>query len=84
MTKTQTKHKKTMTGVVVSDKMVQSVVVKVTRVFAHPLYTKRLKKDKKYIADNRLGAKQGDQVVIEETRPLSRRKHWKVIKILKN
>ena len=77
-----TSHPKTMTGVVVSDKMEKTVAVKVTRFFAHPLYQKRIRRDKKYLAHNLIGAKMGDTVIIQETRPLSRRKRWKVIKIL--
>ena len=80
--KPKPKLQKTLTGVVVSDKMVKSVVVKVSRFFAHPLYGKRVRRDNKYIADNTLGAKQGDQVIISQTRPMSKRKRWQVIKII--
>ncbi len=75
--------KKTMKGIVVSDKMVGSVTVKVTRLFSHPLYKKRIRRDKKYICDNPVGAKLNDKVLIEGSRPLSRRKRWQVIKIIK-
>jgi len=72
---------KTMQGVVVSDKMTGTVTVKVNRFFAHPIYGKRIWRSKKYLADNRIGAKLGDKVIIEETRPLSKRKRWRVVKI---
>ncbi len=75
--------KKHLTGVVKSDKMTGSVSVTVTRLKTHPLYLKRTKWSKTFLADNALGAKAGDQVVIESTRPLSRRKSWKIISIKK-
>ncbi len=75
-------NKKTMKGIVVSDKMIGSVSVQVTRLFSHPLYKKRVRRDKKYICDNPVGAKLGDEVVIEEIRPLSKRKRWQVIKVI--
>ncbi len=75
--------RKTLKGVVVSDKMIGSVTVKVTRLFSHPLYKKRVRRDKKYICDNPVGAKLNDEVLIEESRPLSKRKHWRVIKVIK-
>ncbi len=84
VSKAKVKTNKTLTGVVVSDKMVRSVVVKVSRFFAHPLYGKRVRQDNKYIADNGLEAKLGDKVVISQTRPLSKRKRWQVIKIIKS
>jgi len=75
--------KKHLTGVIKSDKMTGSVSVTVTRLKTHPLYLKRTKRTKTFLADNALGAKEGDQVVIESTRPLSRRKSWKIISIKK-
>ena len=75
--------KKHLTGVVKSDKMTGSVSVTVTRLKTHPLYLKRTKWSKTFLADNALGAKEGDQVVIESTRPLRRRKSWKIISIKK-
>ncbi len=81
--KAESKRKKTIKGVVVSDKMKGSVLVKVTRLFSHPLYKKRVRRDKKYICNNQVQAKVGDKVVIKSTRPLSKRKHFEVIKIIK-
>ena len=75
--------KKHLTGVIKSDKMTGSVSVTVTRLKTHPLYLKRTKWSKTFLADNALGAKEGDQVVIESTRPLSRAKSWKIISLKK-
>ena len=71
-------------GVVVSDKMQKTVVVNVERAQRHPLYGKVIRRSKKYLAHDEQGAcHEGDLVRIEETRPLSRRKHWIVIEIVK-
>jgi small subunit ribosomal protein S17 len=68
-------------GVVVSDKMDKTVVVSVSRFVKHPLYGKFYKVSKKYKAhDEDNACKIGDQVEILETRPISRDKHFKVIK----
>lgn len=75
--------KKKLTGVIKSDKMTGTVSVTVTRLKTHPLYLKRTKWTKTFLADNALGAKEGDVVVMESTRPLSRRKSWKIISIKK-
>ena len=71
------------TGVVVSDKMDKTVTVLVERQFAHPLYKKIVKKSKKFLAhDENNDCKVGDVVKIVESRPLSRRKRWRVIEIV--
>jgi small subunit ribosomal protein S17 len=71
---------KVLKGVVVSDKMDKTVVVKVTRFVEHPKYGKRIKKTKKYKAhDEKNEKKIGDNVSIEETRPISKDKKFKVI-----
>ncbi|MFZ2202363.1 MAG: 30S ribosomal protein S17 [Microgenomates group bacterium] len=75
--------KKKLTGVIKSDKMTGTVSVTVTRLKTHPLYLKRTKWTKTFLADNALGAKEGDVVVMESTRPLSRTKSWKIISIKK-
>lgn len=68
-------------GVVVSDKMNKTVVVSVSRFIKHPLYGKFYKVSKKYKAhDEENKYKVGDKVEIIETRPISRDKHFKVIK----
>ncbi len=72
--------KKKLTGLVVSDKMVKTVVVKVESVKQHPKYKRRYKVHKKYKAhDENREYHVGDMVVIEETAPISRDKRFKVI-----
>ncbi len=67
-------------GKVVSDKMEKTVVVEVERVKEHPRYKKRYKVHKKYKAHDEKGEiKEGDTVIIEETRPISKDKKWRVI-----
>ncbi|TWJ18328.1 30S ribosomal protein S17 [Geobacter argillaceus] len=80
---TERGHKKTQTGVVVSDKMNKTVVVKVDRIVKHPVYNKYIKRSAKYKAhDEENQCKIGDRVQIIESRPLSKEKCWKVRQIL--
>ncbi|MDP2864498.1 MAG: 30S ribosomal protein S17 [bacterium] len=73
--------KKQITGAVVSNKMQKTVVVKVERIKEHPKYKKRYKVHKKYKAHDEKGeCKVGDKVIIEECRPMSKEKRWRVIK----
>ena len=73
--------KKQLKGIVVSDKMQKTAVVNVERVKAHPKYKRRYKSHKKYKAhDENKEYHVGDNVVIEETNPISKDKCWKVIK----
>jgi small subunit ribosomal protein S17 len=74
--------RKARTGVVVSDKMQKTVTVSLTRRFAHSLYGKQLVRTKTVAAHDELGAKAGDTVRIEETRPLSKTKRWRVVDIV--
>jgi small subunit ribosomal protein S17 len=70
-------------GIVVSNKMQKTIVVKVENRYPHPLYSKTLIKTKKYLAhDESEESNIGDQVVLEECRPLSKRKRWKLIQII--
>jgi small subunit ribosomal protein S17 len=69
-------------GVVTSDKMTNTVVVRVDRLIKHPIYRKYVRKRKKFIAHDEKGAKIGDKVKIVETRPLSARKRWRVVEII--
>ncbi len=70
---------KTRTGIVVRDKMDKSVIVEVTRTVLHPLYKKYIRKRSRFMAHDEQNAyKVGDKVQITETRPLSRRKRWRV------
>lgn len=74
---------KTKIGKVVSDGMEKSVVVKVEYLVSHPLYKKRIKKSSKFMAHDESDiCNIGDKVKIAETRPLSKRKRWKVTEIL--
>lgn len=76
-------NRKTQIGVVVSDKMDKTVVVKVDRIIKHPVYNKYVKRSAKYKAhDEQNQCKVGDQVVIVESRPLSKDKCWKVRQII--
>jgi small subunit ribosomal protein S17 len=70
-------------GVVVSDKMQKSVVVAVERFVRHGLYRKTLRRTSRFMAHDEKGAHRGDQVRIREARPLSKRKRWEVVEILK-
>ncbi|MBT8361494.1 MAG: 30S ribosomal protein S17 [Deltaproteobacteria bacterium] len=79
----QKKSRKTRTGSVVSNRMEKSVVVRVERKFRHKLYGKYVKTSVKYLADDPENqCNIGDLVLIEECRPLSRRKRWRVKSIL--
>ena len=70
-------------GIVISNKMQKTIVVKIENRYSHPIYSKTLVKTKKYLAHNELeNCNIGDQVLIQECRPLSKRKRWKLIKIL--
>ena len=74
------KSNKVLKGVVVSDKMDKTIVVEVTRFVEHKKYGKRIKKTKNYKAHDEDNAKKiGDIVEIEETKPMSKDKHFKVI-----
>lgn len=77
------RHRATKVGVVVSDKMDKTVVVKVERKIFHKTYQKVVNRTSKFKAHdegNQCGV--GDRVLLVETRPLSRHKHWAVKKIL--
>lgn len=77
---TKDKTKKILNGVVVSDKMKDTVVVEVSRFVEHPKYKKRLKINKKYKAHDAGNTKKiGDKVDIVETKPISKTKRFKVI-----
>ena len=79
----RTPHRKVRTGIVESDKMDKTVVVRVERMSKHPLYGKSVRRVKKYMAhDETNECRPGDRIQIEETRPLSRHKRWKVSQII--
>ena len=80
MEKQAKKTNKVLKGVVVSDKMDKTIVVEVTRFVEHKKYGKRIKKTKNYKAHDELNSKKvGDTVEIEETRPISKDKKFKVL-----
>lgn len=76
-------NRRRMTGVVTSNKMTKTVVVKITRKFRHPLYKKVVYSSMKVKAHDELGCQMGDEVQIVETRPMSREKRWAVESIVK-
>jgi small subunit ribosomal protein S17 len=70
-------------GIVISNKMQKTIVVKVENRYAHPIYLKTITKTKKYLAhDENNICNIGDQVLLQESRPLSKKKRWTIIKIL--
>ncbi len=84
MTEQKTKNFRRFTGTVVSNKMVKTVVVKVEEVITDPVYGKKLQRSKKFKADNPQSLyKVGDVVVIEECRPISRDKRYRIIEKIK-
>ncbi len=71
-------------GVVVSNKMAKTVVIRVGRLKKHPKYKKYYHLSKKFKAEDEKNEYQvGDEVVIQETRPLSKDKRWRVVKLVK-
>ncbi len=75
-------HRSQRTGIVTSDKMTKTVVVRVDRLIKHPVYRKYVRRKKKFMAHDEIGAGIGDKVIIVETRPLSARKRWRVVEII--
>jgi len=74
---------RTKKGIITSAKMKNTVSVAVTRLVMHQKYRKRYPVTKKFLADiNNIDVKEGDEVLIGETRPLSKRKRFKVLKLL--
>jgi len=75
--------KKTREGVVVSDKMTKTRVVVIERVFRHPQYERVVTRSKRLKAhDEQNTSKVGDRVLIEETRPLSKEKRWRILQVV--
>lgn len=71
-------------GIVTSDKMQKTVVVRVDRLIKHPVYKRYVRRRSKFMAHNEIeGVAIGDQVRIVETRPLSARKRWRVTEVLR-
>lgn len=75
--------RKRFIGKVISDKMQKTVIVQIERLVKHPKYKKYIRKYTKLAChDEEEKAKVGDKVLIEETRPLSKTKHFRIVKIL--
>ncbi len=75
--------RKTLVGIVSSDKMDKTVIVAVNRLVLHPVYKKYVRKNKKVKAhDERKECHVGDKVLLVETRPLSKEKRWRVKEVL--
>jgi small subunit ribosomal protein S17 len=75
-------RRKVRQGIVVSNKMEKTVVVKIERRVQHPLYGKVVLRTEKFKAHDIVGCDEGDRVEIMETRPLSKDKRWRVTQIL--
>ena len=70
-------------GIVISDKMNKTVVIKVENRYPHPIYAKTVVKTRKYLVhDEKSECNIGDQILVQECRPLSKRKRWTLNKIL--
>jgi small subunit ribosomal protein S17 len=81
--KTKESKRSTKVGVVVSNKMQKTVVVAVENLVKHGMYQKYIKRTSKFLAHSEQpGINVGDRVIIEETRPLSKRKRWNVREVL--
>ncbi len=78
-----TGHRKERVGEVVSNKMAKTIVVRVERRFPHPQFKKVITRYKKFYAhDEKSEAQPGDRVRIEETRPLSKLKRWRLVEVV--
>lgn len=77
-------HRKERIGIVVSDKMDKTIVVKVENLARHPAYRKIVRRSKKFkVHDEEKKAKIGDRVKIAETRPISKEKRWRLVEVLR-
>ena len=76
-------HRKNRTGIVVSNKMQKTIVVQIKRKVPHPMYGKVMEQATKFkVHDEKNEAKVGDRVSIQETRPISKDKRWRLVEIL--
>lgn len=73
---------KTLTGTVISTKMTQTASVQIETRWQHPTYKKTIRRNKKFLVNNSLNAAVGDIVDIVETKPISKLKRWKIVKIV--
>lgn len=77
-----TNPRRRMIGTVIGTSMTKTVVVRVDRTVRHPLYGKVVHRSQKFLAHDEGGCQKGDRVQIVESKPISRRKHWAVEKVL--
>lgn len=83
MSEAEVKVVRSLTGVVVSDKMDKTIVVKIERKVKHALYGKYIRRSTKFhVHDENNDAKEGDTVMFKECRPYSKSKHWKMLKVV--
>jgi small subunit ribosomal protein S17 len=73
---------KTLEGKVISAKMDKTITVVVEHLWEHPMYGKRIKRSKKYLVHAEDKVKEGQIVLIAETKPMSKKKSWKLLEIL--
>ncbi len=71
-----------MIGRVVSAKLLKTATVLVERIAKHPLYKKTFIRTKKYLVDDSIGVAEGDVVEIVKVRPISKNKHWRIVKVV--
>lgn len=77
------KTARTVTGRVVSNKMQKTIAVEVVRLIKHPVYGKYIRRTTKLLAHDESGeSREGDRVTIEQCRPMSRRKSWRLVEVL--
>jgi small subunit ribosomal protein S17 len=77
-------RRKERTGTVMSDKMDKGIIVRIDRTTRHPFYGRTIRKSSKVMAhDEKKEAKLGDKVRIQETRPLSKSKRWRLVEVIK-
>lgn len=81
---TEEMGRRRLVGKVVSDRMASTVVVEVTRLVRHPIYQRVIRRAKRFkVHDTGLRPRVGDEVRMEETRPISKGKRWRVIEIVR-
>ena len=78
----KTRRRNEQVGVVRSAKMQKTVVVAVERLVRHDVYRKTIKRTSTFMAHDETGAKRGDRVRIQESRPLSKSKRWRVVEVV--
>ena len=82
-TTNEAKVVRSLSGVVTSDKMDKTIVVKIERKVKHPLYGKYVRRSSKFhVHDENNEAKVGDTVIFKESRPYSKSKHWELLKVV--